>query len=63
MKRGKLYFHVFGCLFAANLACFNPFAPQLTRSLESVDLIVTQQQNPEEVLQNFKVSYIKSQFR
>lgn len=40
------------------LGCFNPFAPELTQSIESADLIVTQQMNPEEVLQNFKVSYI-----
>jgi len=38
--------------------CFNPFAPELTRSLEPADLIVTQQKSPLEVLQNFKVSYI-----
>ncbi|MBN2104345.1 hypothetical protein JW835_09935 [bacterium] len=40
------------------LACWNPFAPELTRSLESAGLIVTEQKSPEEVLQNFKVSYI-----
>lgn len=40
------------------LACVNPFAPKLTKSIEAVDFIVTEQQNPDEVLQNFKVSYI-----
>jgi len=37
--------------------CRNPFAPKLTESLESGDLIVTGQESPEEVLQNFKVAY------
>jgi len=58
MSKGKRYFLVAGCLFITCVSCFNPFAPELTRSLESVDLIVTQQQSPEEVLQNFKVAYI-----
>jgi len=42
----------------ALMGCLNPFSPELTRSLESADLIVTEQKSPEEVLQNFKVSYI-----
>jgi hypothetical protein len=37
--------------------CFNPFAPKLSSSLESGDLLVTEQKSPEEVLQNFKVAY------
>lgn len=37
--------------------CINPFAPKLTRSLETADFIVTEQGSPEEVLQNFKVAY------
>jgi hypothetical protein len=37
--------------------CFNPFAPKLSSSLESGDLLVTEQTSPEEVLQNFKVAY------
>jgi hypothetical protein len=39
------------------VACWNPFAPRLAQSLESSDLVVTNQQSPEEVLQNFKVAY------
>jgi hypothetical protein len=38
-------------------ACWNPFAPKLTQSLESSTLVVTGQQSPAEVLQNFKVAY------
>ena len=53
-----LFYIAIGGFWITILSCFNPFAPQLTRSLESVDLIVTQQQSPEDVLQNFKVSYI-----
>jgi hypothetical protein len=37
--------------------CWNPFAPKLTDSLEPSDLILTSQQSPLEVLQNFKVAY------
>jgi len=39
------------------ISCLNPFAPKLTYSLEAGDFVVTQQQSPEEVLQNFKVAY------
>lgn len=39
------------------IQCWNPFAPKLTDSLESSDLILTSQRSPEEVLQNFKVAY------
>ena len=38
-------------------SCWNPFAPKLTQSLESSTLVVTAQQSPAEVLQNFKVAY------
>jgi hypothetical protein len=38
-------------------ACWNPFAPKLTQSLESSTLVVTNQQSPADVLQNFKVAY------
>jgi hypothetical protein len=37
--------------------CINPFAPKLTDSLDSSDLIITDQLTPDEVLQNFKVAY------
>jgi hypothetical protein len=39
------------------IACWNPFAPRLTQSLESSDMVVTEQKSPEDVLQNFKVAY------
>jgi hypothetical protein len=38
-------------------ACWNPFAPRLTGSLQGSDLILTEQKSPEDVLQNFKVAY------
>ena len=37
--------------------CYNPFAPELTDSLMSSDMVVTNQSTPEEVLQNFKIAY------
>ena len=37
--------------------CFNPFAPKLEESDET-ELIITEQKNPEEVLQNFKYAYV-----
>ena len=37
--------------------CLNPFAPKISESLETSDLVLTQQLSPEEVLQNFKVAY------
>jgi hypothetical protein len=39
------------------VSCWNPFAPKLTNSLESSDLVVTNQADPAQVLQNFKVAY------
>lgn len=44
-----------GIIWAAG--CFNPFAPKLSDSPGSADLIITDQQSPEEVLQNFKTAY------
>ncbi|MDW7679894.1 MAG: hypothetical protein SCK70_04980, partial [bacterium] len=38
-------------------SCFNPFAPILEDSDEN-ELIITEQKNPDEVLQNFKYSYV-----
>lgn len=38
-------------------SCFNPFAPKLEES-DDAELIITEQQNPDEVLQNFKYSYV-----
>ena len=40
-----------------SLRCVNPFAPRLTDTLESSDLVIMPQRSPEEVLQNFKVAY------
>ena len=36
--------------------CLNPFAPKLVDSLK-LDLLITEQETPEEVLQNFKYAY------
>jgi hypothetical protein len=57
MHRWTIYTAIIGISLIL-FGCLNPFAPKLTRSIESADLIVTQQLNPEEVLQNFKVAYI-----
>lgn len=38
------------------LACVNPFAPQIDRTI-GTSLVVTEQQTPDEVLQNFVYSY------
>jgi len=37
--------------------CFNPFAPKLEELMSGSDMVVTNQQSPEEVLQNFAVAY------
>ncbi len=39
-------------------ACWNPFAPTEGRLEGVADLILTEQRNPEEVLQNFRYAYI-----
>ncbi len=39
-----------------SLACLNPFAPELEKTAD-VQFLVTEQQNPVEVLQNFKLAY------
>jgi len=39
------------------IQCFNPFAPKLEDS-DNNDLIITGQTTPDEVLQNFKYSYV-----
>ncbi|MFZ5515402.1 MAG: hypothetical protein ACOY90_02110 [Candidatus Zhuqueibacterota bacterium] len=44
-------------VFALALSCFNPFAPKLEDAGET-DLIITEQRSPDEVLQNFKYSYV-----
>lgn len=55
---GKRVFRlIFVLLSGLITACVNPFAPKLTRSMETGDYIVTQQKSAEEVLQNFKVAY------
>ena len=49
----KLVF-IINLIFLSN--CFNPFAPKLVDSLK-LDLLITEQETPEEVLQNFKYAY------
>jgi hypothetical protein len=43
-------------LFILLLGCFNPFAPKIEHSPEN-ELVLTEQQTPEEVLQNFAYAY------
>jgi hypothetical protein len=43
-------------VFIIFLACWNPFAPKLDNSSEGA-LILTEQKNPQEVLQNFDYAY------
>jgi len=47
---------IFG-LMMGSFTCFNPFAPKLVKNLEPSNWVITEQQSPEEVLQNFKVAY------
>jgi hypothetical protein len=55
-KHGKtLLIIMLGMLFFTR--CWNPFAPKLTRLVETSDLVLTPQRSPGEVLQNFKVAY------
>ncbi len=39
-------------------SCINPFAPKLLEGQGDSDLIITEQQTPQEVLQNFRYAYI-----
>ncbi len=61
IAKGRRLSRTFRLLIAASAlwasACWNPFAPRLTDSLEGSDLILTEQKTPEDVLQNFKVAY------
>ncbi|MCG8605649.1 hypothetical protein MJD09_11705 [bacterium] len=47
---------LFTLFFVLCLACFNPFAPELDRALDLTN-VITEQQTPEEVLQNFRYAY------
>ncbi len=49
-----IHFLVF--LILHDLACFNPFAPSLDETPDFSN-IITEQRNPDEVLQNFKYAY------
>jgi len=42
--------------FLCELACFNPFAPSLDKNPD-LSNIITDQRNPDEVLQNFRYAY------
>jgi len=50
---GLILVLVLGCA-----ACSNIFAPKLGQIAGNTDLILTEQQNPEEVLTNFRYAYI-----
>jgi len=56
--KGWLYIIITGVVAIGYCGgCLNPFAPELTSSLETEDYIVTPQMSAEEALQNFKVAY------
>lgn len=55
--KGSFLFYFLFFIMIFYSGCFNPFAPELTNSLETSDMIVTAQQSPDEVLQNFKLAY------
>lgn len=55
--KNRLYPILLAVIFVVFTGCLNPFAPKLTNDLESGDYIITQQQSPGDVLQNFKVAY------
>jgi hypothetical protein len=42
---------------ACGLSCLNPFAPKLMDASD-IDLIITDQKSPDEVLQNFQYAYV-----
>jgi len=45
-----------GVILNLLIGCLNPFAPKLEKSPE-LKFLITEQQNPEEVLKNFKLAY------
>ena len=53
-RRAPLLLPVF--LSSLCAGCLNPFAPELKKSPDS-SLLITEQKNPEQVLQNFKYAY------
>jgi len=59
-KRYQAYFFIFISLILSSswllFTCVNPFAPKLEDSAE-LDFLITEQKNPNEVLQNFKLAY------
>lgn len=58
-KMNRLLLHILPVLliFSLVICCFNPFAPKLEDPGLN-NLIITEQTTPDEVLQNFKYSYI-----
>lgn len=50
------WFAFFLVLSLANGSCFNPFAPALDKG-QDLSNVITDQQNPREVLQNFRYAY------
>jgi len=49
---------VFAAGIALAIACLNPFAPKLGDVSTNLDLILTEQTSPEDVLVNFRYAYI-----
>ena len=56
MKFLKKYTFTPAVLLLLNIGCFNPFAPELDNSLD-LSNVITEQQSPEEVLENFSFAY------
>jgi len=57
LKISNTYFQLFIIIsFLIFIYCFNPFAPKIDQS-GGESLVITEQQSPEEVLQNFVYAY------
>lgn len=61
--KGLKPFRVLGLIFIFIImilqfgSCVNPFAPKLTNNLDTEGFIIKPQENPEEVLHNFRLAY------
>jgi len=58
MRRQLLFRGLFIVLFGLLASCWNPFAPTRGELEGALSLTLTEQKNPEEVLQNFRYAYI-----
>ncbi len=58
-QKSKTIFFIFlfcSCVFFCS--CLNPFAPELKEQSQPTDLIITNQETPDDVLTNFRYAYI-----